>query len=157
MNYLMFNGIVASGCGLFRKEIVLPENLISDQESWMPTFVQGTLNIQLMLSELPKGFGPEGLRFIDLNKDYPPDIYRLGSEVENNTLKPNSERPQRGDLQLWKALLTHKRTSTSHKCFLMRRVGSGYRDKAEILGQSNFKENWDFQNGDQVSVTTLVG
>jgi len=156
MGTFRFNGRVVDGGGLFRKQIGLPANLLSGYEEWMPEFVQGTLNIQFSIPELPSEFHGMGLRFLDLNENFPPKIYRAGSDIENNTIQPSSVNPRKGDLQLWQAFLFNQQTDTEHKCFLMRRVESGYRDKAEILGECNFREKCGFLNGHQVTVTVYV-
>lgn len=153
MTTLKVNGRVVDGSGLFRKQIGLPADLLSGHEEWMSEFVPGTLNIQFVMSELPSEFHGEGLRCLDLSDAFPPSIYRAASDIDNNTIQPTATNPRRGDLQLWIALLVNHQTNTEHRCFLMRRVGSGYRDKAEILGERNFRETWAFQNDHKVTVT----
>ena len=156
MNTIEFNGRIADGSGVFRQQIGLPTNLLSGYEDWMSEFVQGTLNIQLSIAELPSEFHSFGLRFLDLNEAFPPKIYRVSSDIENNTIQPSSANPRRGDLQLWRAVLVNHQTKTKHKCFLMRRVESGYRDKAEILGECNYREKCGFLNYHQVTVTVYA-
>lgn len=151
MSTLKFNGRIVDGAGLFKTQIALPDDLLAGYENWMPEFVQGTLNIHF--PKLPGEFHGMGLRFLDLNDTFPPTVYRDGSDIFNNTIQPDSTNPRRGDLQLWRAILVNHQTNTEHKCFLIRRVGSGYRDKAEILGQFNFRETWAFRNDQLVTVT----
>lgn len=152
----MFHGSVVDGSGLFREQIGLPEDLLVGFEHWMPRFVQGTLNIKLSILELPSEFHNQGLRWLDLNDNFPPDIYRVGTDIENNTIKPSKTNLKRGDLQLWRTVLFNEQTDSEHKCFLMRRIESGYKDKAEILGESNFRERYGFQNQHQVRVTVFA-
>ena len=152
MKSFTFNGRIVDGSGLFRKQIGLPTDLLSGNEEWMPQFVQGTLNIQFLIPELPTEFHATGLQYLDLNEAFPPIIYRVASDIQNNTIQPNSDNPRRGDLQLWRAVIINHQTKTEHRCFLMRRVESGYRDKAEILGEYNFREKCDFINDHLVTV-----
>ncbi len=153
MDTIVITGKVVDGSGLFRKQIVLPVDLIDGHETWMNSFVQGTLNIQISIASLPATFQSNGLRALDLNDTFKPAIYRCGSAVPNNTIQPNTQNLRRGDLQLWKALLENQETQSEHQCFLLRRVESGYRDKAEILGQHHFKSKFGFSNGHRISIT----
>ena len=123
----------------------------------MESFVQGTLNIQFSASELPVRFQAHGLRSLDLNDSFPPAIYRAGTEVPNNTIKPSSENPRRGDLQLWRSVLVNHQTKTEHQCYLIRRVESGYRDKAEVLGRQNFRCEVGYLNSHTVLLTVYAG
>ena len=149
--------MVVSGCRKFRKQICLPENLLNGHESWMPSFVQGTLNIQLSMSNLPQPLRSAGLPGLDLSDSFRLAIYRTGADVLNNTMQPTAGNPRRGDLQLWRAILHNHKTQTSHNCFMIRRVGSGYRDIAEILGQQNFRDGCKFNDVDKVSIQVLPG
>ena len=157
MNAITITGTVVGGCREFRKKICLPEDLLSGHEDWMPSFVQGTLNVLFPISELPQFLQSAGLRALDLNESFPPAIYRNGADVPDNTIRPNACNPRRGDLQLWKAILCDHRAQKRHQCFLIRRVDSGYKDKAEILGQQNFRDDCQFVDGHQVSIDIFAG
>ena len=157
MDNISVTGIVVSGCRKFRKQIYLPEDLINAHEAWMPSFVQGTLNVQLSMSDLPRPLRSAGLPALDLSDSFRPAIYRAGTDVPNNTIQPNAENPRRGDLQLWRAILHNHSTQTKHNCFMIRRVGSGYKNIAEILGQQNFRDVNKFKDGDQVSIQVMPG
>lgn len=157
MNNFSVSGAVVGGCGRFRDEILLPDDLLIGHDDWMPSFVQGTLNILLSLAELPEPLCSSGLRALDLNRSFPPIIYRSGADIPDNTIKPTAEEPRSGDLQLWRAKLINHNTEAEYSCFLIRRVGSGYRDKAEILGQYNFRSTCDFKDGDNVTLTVFLG
>lgn len=123
----------------------------------MESFVQGTLNIGFSTVELPAHFRAFGLRSLDLNASFPPAIYRSGTVVPNNTIKPSSENPRRGDIQLWRSVLVNQEIKTRHKCYLIRRVESGYRDKAEILGQQDFRREVGFLTNHSVCLTVYAG
>ncbi len=157
MNVIKIWGEVVGGCRKFREKIHLPEDLLVGHEDWMPSFVQGTLNIQFPISDLPQSLQSAGLRALDLNDSFPPAIYRIGADVPNNTIQPNVDSPRRGDVQLWKAILSNLQTQTEHNCFLIRRVESGYEDKAEILGQQNFRDECQFVDGHLVSIQVFAG
>ncbi|WP_201095929.1 hypothetical protein [Thiocystis minor] len=157
MKVIDIQGVVVRGCGKFRKQICLPDDLLSGHGDWMPSFVQGTLNVQFSISQLPRLLQSHGLQALDLKDTFPPSIYRSGADVPGNTIQSNGKNPRQGDLQLWRAILINHQTQTKHKCFLIRRVKSRYRDKAEILGQHNFRENWKFADGHQVSIQVYSG
>ena len=157
MNEIEIRGVVVSGCGRFRAEIHLPDDLISGHEAWMASFVQGTLNIQFPTPSLPQPLRAAGLRGLDLNQSFVPAIYRVGTDVPNNTIQPNANNSRRGDLQLWRAVLRNLQAQTEHNCFLIRRVDSGYRDKAEILGQQNFRDECQFEDGHHVTLQVFAG
>jgi hypothetical protein len=157
MKVIYIHGKVVRGCRKFRDQIFLPADLLSGHEDWMPSFVQGTLNVEFLISTLPICYQLHGLRTLDLNDSFSPSIYRPGTDVPSNTIGPSDQNPRRGDLQLWRAILRNRQTQTEHNCFLIRRVESGYTDKAEILGQHNFRENWNFSDGHQVSIEVFSG
>jgi hypothetical protein len=157
MKVIDIQGVVVSGCGKFRDEILLPNNLLSGYKDWMHAFAQGTLNVRFSISGLPQPLQTNGLKDLDLNDSFPPAIYQSGTVIPSNTIQPNAQNPRRGDLQLWRAILNNCQTRTEHKCYLIRRVGSGYSDVAEILGQQNFHDDCSFADGHQVSIQMFYG
>jgi len=156
MDRFEITGQIVVGARRFRKEIALPVDLLIGHEAWMDSFVQGTLNVQFPTSTLPEAFHASGLRALDLNSSFQPAIYRSGASVSNNTIQPSAQNPSRGDLQLWKALLENHDTQNEHRCFLIRRVESGYRNIVEILGQHHFRSEFGFSTGNRISITIFA-
>ena len=150
-------GNVVGGCQKFRELIRLPDNLLAGHEDWMPTFVQGTLNVEVPIASLPNILRSDGFKGLDLNELFPPAIYRAGADVPSNTIQPNTQNPRRGDVQLWRTTMDNLQTRTSFNCFIIRRVESGYKNIAEILGQLNFRDECRFEDGHQISIQVFSG
>lgn len=104
MSSILLSGKVSGGCGKFAKEITLPNDLIN-QQNWISSFVQGTMNIKINTCESAIQL-PRQMRSLDKNSAFPPCTYRNGSDVINNTLIPTKDEPYQGDVQLWRAILT---------------------------------------------------
>ncbi|MFC1567970.1 hypothetical protein ACFL3K_02080, partial [Pseudomonadota bacterium] len=149
---LKLNGHVVDGCKQFKEKIVLPPDLLKDDPDWINVFVQGTLNVKLDPTSMALFEVNQGLHTLDINLSHPPHVYRDGREIENNTIQPTNDLPFNGDFQLWRANLMNGRLGTSYNCYLIRRVGSGYQDIAEILGSFHFRSKGNFLTGDPVKV-----
>ncbi len=158
---ICFNGKVCDGAGLFSKEIELPSpKELSDLGNWPDVFAPGTFNIQVTGSSWPEiaglDFASQGVRCLDRSSIFVPAAYLDYSVVPNNTLNPGNKGEFGGDLQFWRAVLQMSDISESLYCYMLRRVGSGYRNKIELVSNIHIRNTYKLFNGHPVKLTVYT-
>ncbi len=154
---------VCSGAGLFAKEIALPSpnpalTCISD---WPNEFAPGTLNLKIDTLKWPNvaglNFQNEGVQCLDLCPLFKPALYLDYTTVLNNTINPTSHDEFAGDLQYWRAELQLKGQRETIRCYMLRRVRSGYRDQIELISDIHLRNMFSLENGTYAKLSIFNG
>ena len=153
---LRFTGKVQGGRGGFRNKILLPDASRLYDGGWIGELKQGTFNIRVqnlnLHTENEIRFQEFGVRKLDLLDGFPPQVYLRWDVVPHNTITPSTDCPQAGDLQFWRAQLTCVGKTDRRRCYMLRRVNSGYHDTIELLSDVLFREEFGLVDGDPVDL-----
>lgn len=152
---IIYHGTICEGQGDFSKDHTIEAKVLLEDKGWISTIEKGTMNIRIPIEELSgpdkKKLDRSGVKVFDLNESFPPHIYLNHQEIVGNTLskrrKPNS---QTGDGQFWRCLLKIEKTGDEIKTYMLRRVGSGYRDRIELIAEYNLRNKHNLVDGDRV-------
>lgn len=152
MSRLCFKGSVSNGAGLFAFENQFKEDCISSKaiSNWPSRLLPGTLNVNIIHSD-PE-LGSCGLSALDRNENFRPVVYLDSAAIDGNTITPVSHGAFGGDLQFWRAILETSNKGISHRCFMLRRVGSAYEATIELVSNRMLRSRFGLQNGDLVKI-----
>lgn len=160
---LRFSGLVCDGAGRFAEEINIPSPVegLKSVRGWPCEIVKGTFNIQVEGAGWPEcedlNFSGGGVQCLDRSPVFPPALYLDYSFVPNNTLNPDNKGEFGGDLQFWRAELGIGNSSEIIRCYMLRRVKSGYRDKIELVSDVHFRSEHQIINGQRVNLVVYDG
>ncbi len=155
---LRFLAKVCDGAGRFAEEIEIPSPVegLTSVEGWPSGLVRGTFNIQVQGNSWPEieglDFRRAGVQCLDRSSVFSPALYLDHSFIPNNTLNPNNKGEFGGDLQFWRAELSIANGPENLRCYMLRRVGSGYRDKIELVSDVHFRREYQVESGREVSL-----
>lgn len=159
---LRFSGLVCDGVGRFAEEINIPSPIegLTSVEGWPCEIVRGTFNIEVERAGWPEcewlDFSGSGVQCLDKSSVFTPALYLDYSFIPNNTLNPDNRGEFGGDLQFWRAELSHG-NSPDIRCYMLRRVKSAYRDKIELVSDVHFRSEYQLRNGQRVSLVVYDG
>lgn len=139
---LVFEGYVHRGQGDF-SNMVIPGR--TDESyfpgDWPAELASGSLNVRIT------GYPPEfqqrgwGAKVTVLDSGlFQPAFVLPGHAILNNTI-PNRRNPsdrRTGDAQVWRATLEN--AYKAHSCWVLRRLGSGYRDVLELVSEVRIRD-----------------
>ncbi|MCK2151213.1 hypothetical protein MYE70_19275 [Marinobacter alexandrii] len=160
---LDFSGKVCDGAGLFSKQIIIPSPVedLKSVKDWPSELVRGTFNLQVEKGGWPDvqgfDFKASGVQCLDRSQAFPPALYLDHTFVPNNTLHPGNKGKFGGDLQFWRAKLSIDGVAVPILCYVLRRVGSGYRDKIELVSDIHIRSEFQVENGSRVNLTVYDG
>lgn len=160
---LEFRGRICNGAGLFAQEIILPSPVeeLKSIENWPSRLINGTLNVQIGLFGWPSATGLNfrsgGVQCLDRAMHFPPALYLHHSYIPNNTIRPTKEDNSAGDLQFWRTELFIEGVREIVRCYMLRRVRSGYQNTIEIMSHIHFRNEYDVRNGQKVSLIVYPG
>lgn len=160
---LRFSGLVCDGAGRFAEEINIPSPVeaLRSVEGWPCELEKGTFNIQVEKAGWPDfeglDFSASGVQCLDRSAAFAPALYLDHSFVPNNTLNPGNKGTFGGDLQFWRAELSIDNRPDIIRCYMLRRVRSGYRDKIELVSDIHFRSKYQVRNGQRVSLVVYAG
>ena len=153
---LVFQGIVARGAEKFGEELVVPgsADLPVAIEDWPENLEPGTLNVKI------KDYPPSFLEAFGSNADvkhldtrrFEPEVELPYDAIENNTLPPTPDFPDKGRAQIWRAKLGSGGNSEGQLCWVLRRIGSGYANVLECVAGVHLRTTLGVENGDVVSL-----
>lgn len=149
---LTFHGVVTDGIGRFGNDMIVPgvSSISSPIRDWPDVLHPGTFNV------LVRALPPEYLERIGPNvaaldhRKFLPEAELGWAEIERNTLTPTRARPDRGNAQIWRATIKVEQTGRHAQCWVLRRIGSGYRDKFECVAAVRLRDELAVVSGDRV-------
>lgn len=156
---IKFFGKVCDGAGRFSKENIIKPFNKTCKSGWPTDFEPGTFNIRVDDTNWPDAqgldFRTDGLWCMDRNTHFKPAHYLPYTYIPNNTLNPNNKGQYGGDLQFWRAILKIGNSSEIIKCYMLRRVRSGYKDKIELVSGLHIRKTFNIGNCCHAQLTVL--
>lgn len=154
---MRFKGKITDGIGK-HVELVVPgrEDLESAPADWPVKLQPGSLNILVDTSGYPEAFVsmPLGCSVANLDDDCLPPVFQIPRDkMHNNKLTPTPESPRRGTGQVWRATLTTDMVKID--CWVLRRIGSGFVDKLELVSHEHLRNTYNLQNDQHVTVILI--
>jgi len=156
MDNLYFMGKVISGCRKY-SELEFPDKtkIEGASEDWPNGLFKGSLNVRINEDGYPKEFSQLGyqnnIKILD-KIGFQPEFIIPGNLIKNNELLPTTEYINRGNAQVWKALLTNKHSKEYICCWVVRRFGSGLCRDIELVSDICLRKKLKLENGDNVEV-----
>lgn len=157
MDILRFTGVVVDGCGLFARQLVLPNRpeLSVPIRDWPECPQQGTLNVLIQDAGFPADFlvhfpGPD-IRHLDTRR-FEPEAELKWREIGGNTLPPTPGDPDRGNAQVWRSVLRRCDTREEKRCWVLRRLGSGLWQHLELVAGEKLRGSLALANRTVVEV-----
>jgi hypothetical protein len=153
---LRFKGTVRPGIGKFSKELTLPGRaaLSKPIRDWPEAPQPGTLNVRIeggFPSEFIERLGRADIRLLD-SRQFVPEAELNWAEIGGNTLPPLSNRPDRGNAQVWRATLRNVTTGEQSLCWALRRIGSGLSVDLELVAASRLRYELGLLDGTPVEI-----
>jgi hypothetical protein len=148
---LTFRGRVTPGIGLFSLQIVVPGRAQLGADAppdWPALLSPGTLNVRVSSNGWPDAIDQRRqIEQVD-NGEFRPALVIPHQRIENNTLGPREGHPLCGTGQAWRAEFSIRDQKAS--CWILRRIGSGYRDVIELVSDSNLRAKYSLTDDDSV-------
>ena len=121
---------------------------------WPESVQPGTLNIRLSSfpDEYLAAFGALSVQALD-TRIFRPEAELPWKEIQNNTLSPTQNAPDRGNAQIWRATLKADRTGSERQCWVLRRIGSGLTRNLELVAGEHLRSEPALEDGDEVTLT----
>ena len=157
MATLRFNGIVRSGIGKFSGQLTLPTRLelSAPIRDWPDAPQAGSLNVRMQPSGFPseflKVFGQVDVRNLD-SRRFAPEAELKWHEIGGNTLPPVPDRSDRGNAQVWRAILRNLNSGFERPCWVLRRIGSGLSQDLELVAGEKLRDSLGLVDGTPVEV-----
>jgi hypothetical protein len=156
MDKLYFTGTVISGCGQY-SELEFPDKIKIEgaSEDWPQSLLRGSLNIRINEDGYPEEFSRLGyqnnIKMLD-KIGFQPEFIIPGQLIKNNKLLPTPEYPNRGSVQVWRAVLTNKHSEEYIHCWVVRRFGSGLFRDIELVSDTCLRKKLKLENENNVVV-----
>jgi hypothetical protein len=133
MDELVFEGLVVKGHGWFA-DMVVPgrEKLAEAPPDWPEVLEPGSLNLKVL--SYPAEFEAHGLRATVTELDrlrFRPVLVIPREAIIGNRLRAEEGQLSKGVAQVWRARF--ECAGGSLNCWVMRRIGSGYTDRLEVV------------------------
>lgn len=152
---LVFHGFVKSGGGRFSNELVVPGASKSSViiRDWPERLQPGTLNVRVdrFPDTYVQKFGQPDIRHLD-SRMFLPEAELHHSEIANNTIRPQLGQPDRGNAQIWRALLTKLESCFQVQCWVLRRIGSNLSVDLELVSGSHLRNALSLSDNDRIAV-----
>lgn len=139
---LIFEGYVRSGQGGFSK-MVIPGKTDESYfpEDWPAELALGSLNVRI--TGYPAEFQQRGwgtsVALLD-SRLFQPAFVLPGRAILNNSIPAHPSDTRTGDAQVWRA--SFERQDVAHPCWVLRRLGSGYRDVLELVSEVRIRDRF---------------
>ena len=157
MATLRFTGVVRRGIGKFSVELTLPrrDEISMPIRDWPEAPQPGSLNVRIREDGFPDGFlkafGAADVRKLD-SRRFVPEAELKWSEIGGNTLPPLPTRPDRGNAQVWRAILRNLETGDERQCWVLRRIGSALSKDLEIVAAERLRDSLQLADGTVVEI-----
>ncbi len=156
-----FKGKIVSGQGNHADLGIPGKNKLSHApEDWPVTLCPGSLNVEILIDELPKELDALGqgtlIKKLD-NGILKPSFVIEQKAILNNTIGPNGLVKGRGDAQVWRAKIIIEKSKETYNCWVLRRLDSGMTKHVELVSDVNLRKVLNLVNGDQVFVSLEGG
>jgi CTP-dependent riboflavin kinase len=152
---LTFKGRVIRGVGRFAAELIVPgaSRVSAKIRDWPESMQPGTLNVRLSSSpdKYLAAFGALSVQALD-TRIFRPEAEIPLEEIQNNTLSPTQNAPDRGNAQIWRVTLKAGRTGFERRCWVLRRIGSGLTRDLELVAGEHLRSELALEDGDEVTL-----
>ncbi len=154
MEGIKFFGKICGGVGRYVELYVPGRNeIIQAPGDWPFTLYKGSLNVCIDSDGYPPVFSdtklPDRVQSLDM-KPFPPAFEIKHHQFGNNQLHPDSNMPNKGSAQVWRAILITD--ENSYPCWVLRRYGSRVGEQLELLSDVHMRTAYDLSNGQNVAV-----